>query len=84
MTIMTIRIPDDVKEALDKAFEGRDKDAIIAQIIRDGLAVRATKVGHEAVPAPAADLVQQFRELRKGMPSISQDEIRRLREEGRH
>jgi predicted transcriptional regulator len=22
MTIMTIRIPDDVKEALDKAFEG--------------------------------------------------------------
>ena len=32
MTIMTIRIPDDVKEALDKAFEGEDKDAIIAQI----------------------------------------------------
>ena len=40
MTIMTIRIPDDVKEALDKAFEGEDKDAIIAQIIRDGLAAR--------------------------------------------
>ncbi len=83
MTIMTIRIPDDVKEAFDKAFEGQDKDAIIAQIIRDGLAVRATKVGHEAVP-PQRRMVQQFRELRKGMPSISQDEIRPMREERRH
>ena len=34
MTIMTIRIPDDVKKAFDKAFEGRDKDAIIAGLIR--------------------------------------------------
>ena len=34
MTIMTIRIPDDVKEAFDKAFEGKDKDAIIAELIR--------------------------------------------------
>ena len=34
MTIMTIRIPDDVKEAFDKAFEGKDKDAIIADLIR--------------------------------------------------
>ncbi len=40
MTIMTIRIPDDVKEALDKAFEGQDKDAVIAQVILDGLAAR--------------------------------------------
>jgi len=84
MTIMTIRIPDDVKEALDKAFAGEDKDAIIAQIIRDGLAARATKIEHKAAPEPAPDLVQRFREFRKGMPSISQDEIRRLREEGRH
>ena len=34
MTIMTIRIPDDVKEAFDKAFEGKDKDAIIADLIQ--------------------------------------------------
>jgi predicted transcriptional regulator len=43
MTIMTIRIPNDVKEALDKALEGEDKDAVTAQIIRDGLAVRAAQ-----------------------------------------
>jgi hypothetical protein len=68
---MTIRIPDDVKEAFDKAFEGGDKDAIIAQFIRDGVAAKAAKIEHEAAPTPVRNLVQQFRELRKGMPSIS-------------
>ena len=29
MTIMTISIPENVKEAFDKAFEGEDKDAIM-------------------------------------------------------
>ena len=52
MTIMTIRIPGDVKEALDKAFEGQDKDAIIAQLIRDGLAMRAAKIEHNALSNP--------------------------------
>jgi hypothetical protein len=35
MTIMTIRIPDDVAAAFDKAFEGEDKDAIIARLLRE-------------------------------------------------
>jgi hypothetical protein len=81
MTIMTIRIPDDVKEAFDKAFEGEDKDAIIAQFICDGLAARAAKIEHDAALQPLPDLVQRFREFRKSMPAISQDEIRRIREE---
>ena len=75
MTIMTIRIPDDVKEASDKAFEGQDMDAIIAQLIRDGLAARAAKTGHEHPIGPVPDLVQRFRDLRKEMPWISQHEL---------
>lgn len=87
MTIMTIRIPDDVKEALDKAFEGEDKDAIIAQFIRDGLAARGA--GEMAV-APGEDLAERRRkavdaifELRKKFPALSNEEIRKAREEGR-
>ncbi len=83
MALITICIPDDVKEALDKAFEGQDKDALIAQFIRDGLAARAAKIEPERPIEPVPDLVERFREFRKGMPSISQHEIRRLREEGR-
>ena len=48
MTIMTIRIPDEVKEAFDKAFEGKDKDAIITQFIRGGSAARGTREMAEA------------------------------------
>jgi len=83
MTIMTIRIPENVKEALDKALAGEDKDAIIAQIIRDGLAAGAAQ-------APEADAVQRCREAvdavlasRKQPPYFTDAEIRRARDEGR-
>jgi hypothetical protein len=85
MTIMTIRIPDDVAAAFEKAFEGEDKDAIIAQFIRDGLAARGRSV--EALPEELADrrrrAVDAILELRKKMPALSNEEIRKAREEGR-
>jgi hypothetical protein len=57
---MTIRIPGDVKEALDKALEGEDKDAIIAQFIRDGLAARAGGAGYERRIALALSPILHF------------------------
>jgi hypothetical protein len=83
MTIMTIHIPNDVKEALDKALEGEDKDAIIAQFIRDGLAARGIKVETEAedLAERRRKAVDTILELRKTMPAISQEEIRAMREE---
>jgi hypothetical protein len=80
MTIMTIRIPDDVKEAFDKAFEGEDKDAIIADLIRKALHMR-TETGEAKEDAPKRDLVAEFRKLRESMPSMTNEEIRRAREE---
>ena len=85
IAIITVRIPCDVKEAFDKAFEGEDKDAIITQIIRDGLAARAKKA-----EASAEDLAERrskaadaILELRKTMPALSNDEFRAIREEMR-
>jgi predicted transcriptional regulator len=90
MTIMTIRIPDDVKEALDKAFEGEDKDAIIAQFIRDGLAARAAEghayegAGeHEQAAKRRREAVDAILALRKQPPYFSDADIKRAREEGR-
>jgi hypothetical protein len=85
MTIMTIRIPDDVKEAFDKAFEGEDKDAIIAQFIRDGLAAWGKKVETQAedLAERRRKAVDAILELRKKMPALSNEEIRKAREEGR-
>jgi predicted transcriptional regulator len=83
MTIMTIRIPDDVKEALDKAFEGRDKDAIIAQIIRDGLAVRAAQAPETDAAQRRCEAVDAILALRKQPPYFTDAEIKQAREEGR-
>ena len=80
MTIMTIRIPENVKEAFDKAFEGEDKDAIIARLLQEAAEKRA----------PAEDLAERRREAvdaileqRKTMPVLSQEEFRSIREEMR-
>jgi hypothetical protein len=87
MTIMTIRIPENVKEALDKAFEGEDKDAIIAQFIRDGLAARGVPemvaARDEGLAERRGMAVDTILELRKKFPAISNEEIRKAREEGR-
>ena len=80
MTIMTIRIPENVKEAFDKAFEGEDKDAIIARLLQEAAEKRA----------PAEDLAERRRKAvdailghRKTMPILSQEEFRSIREEMR-
>jgi hypothetical protein len=80
MTIMTIRIPEEVKEAFDKAFEGEDKDAIIAELIRAALQEKGV-VASPAPDAPKLDLVAEFRKLRGSTPSMTDAEIRQAREE---
>ena len=83
MTIMTVRIPDDVKAAFDKAFEGEDKDAIVARLLLEAAAKReAVEVKRPEVSLrEAADAVL---ELRKQPPYVSDAEIKQAREEGRH
>ncbi len=84
MTIMTIRIPDDVKEAFDKAFEGEDKDAIIAQLIRAAAEAKARAASEaEDKARRRREAVDAILELRKKMPALSNEEIRNAREEGR-
>ncbi len=70
MTIMTIRIPDDMKAAFDKAFAGEDKDAIIAEFIRDGLAARGVP---EMVAARDEDLAERRRANSPLTPSRRRD-----------
>ena len=83
MTIMTVRIPDDVKAVFDKAFEGEDKDAIIARLLLEA----AEKRGTAEEKRPEVSLRQAIDavlELRKQPPYVSDAEIKQAREEGRH
>jgi len=80
MTIMTISIPENVKEAFDKAFEGEDKDAIIARLLQEAAEQRASA---EDLAERRREAVDAILEHRKTMPVLSQEEFRSIREEMR-
>jgi hypothetical protein len=80
MTIMTIRIPDEVKAAFDKAFEGEDKDAVIARLLQEAAEQRAEVEDSAERRREAVDAILA---LRKQPPYFSDEEIKRAREEGR-
>ena len=80
MTIMTIRIPENVKEAFDKAFEGEDKDAIIARLLEEAAEKRAHGEDSAERRRKAVDAILEHR---KTMPVLSQEEFRSIREEMR-
>lgn len=78
MSVMHIQIPDDLKEAFEKAFPGETVDAFVARMMREALSKRS-----EIEAKPRESLVEAFKKLREKFPPTSDEEIRRLREEGR-
>ena len=74
MATMNFSVPDDVKEAFNKAFEGQNKSAIIARLMR-----RA--VEEEERRRRLTGLVERLRRIRANSLPMTDDEIRRAREE---
>ncbi len=85
MTIMTVHIPEDVKAAFDKAFEGEDKNAVVARLLLEAAEKRERGEPEGKRPEvslrEAADVVLALRKL---PPYFSDAEIKQAREEGRH
>jgi hypothetical protein len=80
MTIMQISVPDDVKEALEKAFPDEPIPQAIEQVLRNALAVYP----HPIKKAEGRELYNSIRALAEEMKlQLSDDEIRALRHEGR-
>jgi hypothetical protein len=74
MATMNFSIPDDVKEAFNKAFEGENKSAVVANLLRKAVEDKERK-------RRSADLVERLRQIRADSNSMTDDEIRRAREE---
>jgi hypothetical protein len=74
MGTMNFSIPDDVKEAFNKAFEGENKSAVIANLMR-----RAVEEKERS--RRAAGLVERLRQIRASTRPMTDEEIRRAREE---
>lgn len=74
MATVNYSVPDDVKQAFNEAFNGRNKSAIIAELMR-----RA--VEEERLKARRARAVDNLLARREQRPAVSEGEVRRVRDE---
>lgn len=88
MTIMQIQIPDDLKEAFEKAFPGETIEQAVERLLRAEVARKppATDVVKGSASRTDKDveaLMEKFRRIRENSPPTSDEEIWALRQEGR-
>lgn len=80
MGTMNFSIPDDVNEAFDAAFEGENKNAVVAALLRKAVEEKR-RAGQNKADLDA--LIEEVLRQRDEDPPMSDDEIRRIRHEGR-
>ena len=74
MATMNFSIPEDVKEAFNKAFEGENKSAVVADLMRKAVEDRARM--HRS-----ADFVERMRRIRASGRPVTDEEIKRARQD---
>ena len=74
MATMNFSIPDDVKEAFNKAFESENKSAVITRLMRRAIEEKERT-------QRAQGLVERLRQIRANSRPMTDEEIRRAREE---
>jgi hypothetical protein len=74
MATMNFSIPDDIKEAFNRAFEGENKSAVITRLMRRAIEEKERDRRSQG-------LVERLREIRANSRPMTDDEIRRAREE---
>ncbi len=76
MPTVNFSVPEDVKAAFNAAFEGQNKSAVIADLMRE-----AVERAQNRQSSQAAYL--RILERRQHAPSITEAQLRAAREEGR-
>ena len=69
-------VPDDVKEAFDKVFEGRNKSAVVTELMREA-------VDREERRQRGRAAVERILETRSKAPVRTEKALRAAREKGR-
>ncbi len=74
MATMNFSIPDDVKEAFNNAFEGENKSAVVADLMRKAVEARERS-------RRSGDFVERMRRIRASGRPVTDEEIKRARQE---
>jgi hypothetical protein len=80
MGTMNFSIPDDVKEAFNQAFEGENKSAVVAGLMRRAIEEKARRAKQDR---ELDALIEELLRIRAEDPPATDEEIRRVRVEGR-
>lgn len=76
MATVNFSVPDEIKEAFNAAYQGQNKSAVIADLMREAIERAHSKQrSHEAIA--------RIIERRKHAPALSNQEIQAAREQGR-
>ena len=76
MATVNFSVPDDVKDAFNETFRGRNKSAVIADLMREAVE-RARRRERSRVA------IDRILERRRGRPALPDEDIRRTRRDGR-
>jgi hypothetical protein len=76
MSTVNFSVPEEVKQAFDAAFAGRNKSAIVAQLMREAVEQELQRRASQAI-------VERIIEDRKTAPVRSAAALRRARVQGR-
>ena len=76
MATVNFSVPDDVKEAFNETFEGCNKSAVIADLMREAVERAERRKQSQAA-------IREILRRRRGRRAFSDEEIRTVRHEGR-
>ena len=76
MAAVTFSIPDDAKESFNAAFEGQNKSAVIADLMREAIDRAQRQQRHR-------DAVERIVSRRSGTPAVSESQFNAARREPR-
>lgn len=76
MSTVNFSVPEDVKDAFNATFEGQNKSAVIADLMREAVERAQTKQKSQAA-------YLRILERRKRAPAITDKQFRAAREKGR-
>ena len=76
MATVNFSVPDDVKEAFNAAYKGQNKSAVIAELMREAVERAQRK-------QRSHDAITRIIERRKHAPTVTDEELRAAREDGR-
>jgi metal-responsive CopG/Arc/MetJ family transcriptional regulator len=76
MSTVNFSVPEDVKQAFNETFQGQNKSAIIAGLMREAVERAERKQRHHRAIARILD-------RHKKAPSMTEEDLRAAREEGR-